>query len=151
MLQYNGSEVFVLAINSLSKLANWVLSCMVVCIFGGPKFLCTILPVKEMGADFLFNETNLKNFKDAVAKVIAIICDGNRVNQSFFKKFDTISPWRTKNNLFLPFYFVYLLKNIRNNRITEATQKLEFYDHDKKVVAKWFDIKKTCENVPADF
>ena len=87
ILQYNGSEVFKLAINSPSKLANGVLSYMVVCIFGGPKFLCKILPVKEMGADFLFNETNtlLKNLKDAVAKVIAIICNGNRVNQSFSK------------------------------------------------------------------
>ena len=70
-----------------------------------------------MGADFLFDETNtlLKNLKDAKAKVIAIISDGNKVNQSFFFKFDTISPWRTKNNLFLLFYFVHLLENIRNN------------------------------------
>ena len=39
-----------------------------------------------MGADFLFDETNtlLKNLKDAKAKVIAIISDGNKVNQSFF-------------------------------------------------------------------
>ena len=65
-----------------------------------------------MGADFLFDKTNsfLKNLKDAGAKVIAIIYDGNRVNQSFFKKFDTISPWRTKNNLFLLFGFAHLLK-----------------------------------------
>ena len=97
-----------------------------------------------MGADFLFDETNvlLKNLKDAGVKVITIICDGNRVNQSFFKKFETINPWRKKNNLLL-FDFVHLLKNIRNtcNWITEATQELEFYDYDKKLVAKWSDIK----------
>ena len=104
-------------------------------MFGGPKCLWKILPIKEMGADFLFDKINtlLKNLKDAGAKVIAIICDGNRVNQSFFKKIDTINPCRTKNNLFLLSDFVHLLKN---NRITEATQDLEFYDHDKKLVAK---------------
>ena len=42
---------------------------------------------------------------------------------------------------FIPF-IRFLLKNIRNNWITEATQELEFYDHDKKLVAKWSDIKK---------
>ena len=77
MLQHHGSEVFGQAINNPSKLANRVLSYMIVCKFGGPKFLCKILAVKEMGADFLFDEANtlLKNLKDAGAKAIAIICD----------------------------------------------------------------------------
>ena len=145
MLQYHGGEVFGQAINNPSKLANQVLSYMVVCMFGGPKFLCKIhvLPVKEMGADFLFNKTNtlLKNFKDAGAKVIAIICDGNRVNQSFLKKFVTISPWRTKTQLIFLFDFVHLLQNTRDNWITEATQELEFYDHDKNLVAKRSTLK----------
>ena len=77
MLQYHGSEIFGQAINNPSKLVNRVLSYMVVCMFGGPKFLCKILAVKEMRADFLFDQTNtfLKNLKDAGAKAIAIICD----------------------------------------------------------------------------
>ena len=76
MLQYHGGEVFGQAINNPSKLTNRFLSYMVVCMFGGPKSLCKILPVEEMGADFLFDKTNtLKNLKDAAAKVIAIICD----------------------------------------------------------------------------
>ena len=33
-------------------------------------------------------------------------------------------------------------KKYKKNWITEATQELEFYDHDKKLVAKWSDIKK---------
>ena len=70
MLQYREGEIFGQAINNASKLANRVLSYMVVCMFGGPNFLCKILPVKEMGTDFLFDETNtlLKNLKDAGAK-----------------------------------------------------------------------------------
>ena len=98
-------------------------------MYGGPKFLCKMLPVKKLNADFLFEQTNilLENLKEAGAKVIAIVCDGNRVNQAFFKKFDTIFPWLTKDNLFLLFDYVHIFENIRNNWITEATQELEFY------------------------
>ena len=145
MLQYHGGEVFGQAINNLSKLINRVLSYMIVCMFGGPKFLCKILPVKKRGADFLFDETStlLKNLKDAGAKIITIICDGNSVNQFFFQKIRYYKSVAYKKQLvFLLLDFVHLLKNMRNNWITEATQELEFYDHDKKLVAKWSNIKK---------
>lgn len=39
--------------------------------------------------------------------------------------FDTEEPWRTRDNMFLLFDFVHLLKNIRNNWITEATPEFE--------------------------
>ena len=144
MLQYHGGEVFGQLLNNSTKLANTVLSYMVVCMYGGPKFLCKMLPVKELNADFLFEQTNilLENLKEAGAKVIAIVCDGNRVNQAFFKKFDTIFPWLTKDNLFLLFDYVHIFKNIRNNWITEATQELEFYLNDQKYTARWSDIRK---------
>ena len=117
MLQYHGGEVFGQALNNSTKLANTVLSYMVVCMYGVPKFLCKILPVKELNADFLFEQTNilLENLKEAGAKVIAVLCDGNRVNQAFFKKFDAIFPWLTKDSLFLLFNYVHIFKNIRNN------------------------------------
>ena len=97
-----------------------------------------MLPVKELNADFLFEQTNilLENLKEAGSKVIAIVCDGNRVNQAFFKKFVTIFPWLTKDNLFLLFDYVHIFKNIRNNWITEATQELEFYLNDQKYTAR---------------
>ena len=144
VLQYHGGEVFGQALNNSTKLANTVLSYMVVCMYGGPKFLCKMLPVKELNADFLFEQTNilLENLKAAGTKVIAIVCDGNRVNQAFFKKFDTIFPWLTKDNLFLLFDYVHIFKNIRNNWITEATQELEFYLNDQKYTASWSNIRK---------
>ena len=128
VLQYLGGEVFGQATNDPSKPANTILSYMVVCMFGGPRFLCKMLPVRRLGADYLFDQTNLllNNLKESGANVIAIICDGNKVNQALFKKFDSIRPWRTKNNLFLLFDYVHLLKNIRNNWITEPTQELQF-------------------------
>ena len=84
----------------------------------------------------------MENLKKAGAKVIAIVCDGNRVNQAFFKKFHTIFPLVTKDNLFLLFDYVHIFKNIRNNWITEATQELEFYLNDQKYTARWSDIRK---------
>ena len=144
LLQYHSGEVFGQATNNPNKLANTVLSYMVICMFGGPRFLCKMLPVRQLEADYLFDQTKLllNNLKESGGNVVAIICDGNRVNQALFKKFDTINPWRTKNNLFLLFDYVHFLKNIRNNWITEATQELEFVLDGKKQIARWSDIKK---------
>ena len=55
--------------------------------------------------------------------------------------FDTIVPWRTKDDIFLLFDFVHLFKGIRNNWITEKMQALEFYIDGERKIAKWFDIK----------
>ena len=79
----------------------------------------------------------------AGANLVGIICDGNRVNQAFFKMFDTSpdSPWKTKDDVFLLFDFVHLLKCIRNNWITEKTQELSFKISDHTYTAKWSDIK----------
>ena len=144
-LQYHGGALFGKAVNKPEKTANTALSFMLLCLSGGPKFLCRMLPVKELDANFLFEQTNLiiDGVKNIGGEIIAIICDGNRVNQAFFKRFDTYSdkPWRTKDNIFLLFDYVHLLKNIRNNWITEKSQELVyFYDGEQKV-ARWDDLK----------
>ena len=79
-------------------------------------------------AMFLFEQTNafLSSIKLAGGNVVATILDGNHVNQAFFKMFDTISPWRKKEGMFLLLDFVHLMKNIRNGWITEETQEIEF-------------------------
>ena len=51
MLQYHGGILFGKAVNKPDKIANKVLSFMVVCIRGGSKFLRKMLPVKEHIAD----------------------------------------------------------------------------------------------------
>ena len=72
------------------------------------------------------------------------MCDGNRVNQSSFTMFDTYieKPRYTKDDMFLLIYYVHLLKNVRNNWITEKTQELIFELNCKQMTAKWLDIKK---------
>ena len=77
--------------------------------------------------------------KNNVGNVVAIVCDGNRVNQKFYNFFEKKEAWCTKDNIFLLFDYVHLLKSIRNNWITEKTQELEFYIGEKKI-ARWVDI-----------
>ena len=110
MLQYHGGILFGKAVNKPDKLANTVLSFMVVCLQGGPKFLCKMLPVKELDSDFLFEQASLilSTLKTSGGNVIATICDGNRVNQSFKKKIDVDAPWRTRDGMFLLFNFVFI-------------------------------------------
>ena len=85
----------------------------------------------------------LSLLQNAGGIVVAIICDGNRINQSFFKLFNVKpnSPWRTKDDIFLLFDYVHLLKSIRNNWITEKTQELLYTKSGKQGIAKWSDLK----------
>ena len=59
MLQYHGGILFGKTVNYPSKLANTVLNFMVITLFGGPKFLCKMLPVCNLSANFVFEQTNL--------------------------------------------------------------------------------------------
>ena len=99
---------------------------MLICLSGGPKFLCRMFPVKELDAIFLIEQTDaiVKGAKQVGGELVAIMCDGNRVNQSFFRKFDThiVKPWCTKVATFLLFDYVHLLRNIRNKWNTEKAQ-----------------------------
>ena len=68
-----------------------MLSFMIMALFGGPKFLCKILPVRELYSKFTFEQINLlfNVIKNAGGNNVAIICVGNRVNQGFCKMFNT--------------------------------------------------------------
>ena len=68
----------------------------------------------------------------------AVIYDDNRSNQ-FFKLFDTEpqQPWLTKGGIYLLYDFVHLLKNIRNNWLTEKMGELAFYERGMKKMARW--------------
>ena len=115
---------------------------MIVSLFGGPKFLYKMLPVYKLDSDFLFDQCNtiLNGIKFVDGKCVAIICDNNRVNQSFFKKFELQKPYLTTDNLFILFDYVHIMKSIRNNWITEKVQELEYMDGDQVKVAKWCHI-----------
>ena len=46
-------------------------------------------------------------------------------------------PWLTKGGIYLLYDFVHLLKNIRNNWLTEKMGELAFYERGMKKVARW--------------
>ena len=48
ILQYHGDIVFGKAVNKPNKLGNTALSFMLICLSDGPKFLCRMLPVKQL-------------------------------------------------------------------------------------------------------
>ena len=145
-LSYHGGKVFGKAQNRPDELAKTVLAVMVKCLFGGPEFIVKIMPVHRLTAEFQYDQVKLilNEIYQAGAVVVAIVCDGNQVNKNFFKKFETVlgEPWLTNNNIFLLFYFVHLLKCIRNNWITEKCGEIIFKDGDEKQqIARWSDLK----------
>ena len=46
-------------------------------------------------------------------------------------------PWLTKGGIYLLYDFVHLLKNMRNNWLTEKIGELAFYERGMKKVARW--------------
>ena len=84
-------NLFWKAANNPDQLSNTVLSFLLVCLSDGRKFLCRIIPVKQIDAKFLREQTQviIEGVKSCNDELLSMICDGNRVTQSFFKKFDT--------------------------------------------------------------
>ena len=91
---------------------------------------------------------------DAAGVVVkAIVCDRNRINQSFFRMCKTVpdKPWLAVDGKYLLFDFVHLLENIRNLWLTEKTGEIKFFDCGIARIAKWAVLKKLfdleCKNV----
>ena len=77
-LQFHGGNLFGHAVNKPSLLANTVLIFMTACLFGGPKFVCKMIPIRQLDARFLFQKAQnfVSTFQNA-GVVAIIICDGN--------------------------------------------------------------------------
>ena len=58
-MQYHGGIVFGKAVHQPNKLANTAPSFMLIGLSGEPKFLCRMLPVKELSAIFLSEQTDI--------------------------------------------------------------------------------------------
>ena len=81
------------AVNHPEKMAATILSFMIKCLFGGPEFICRAQPVANLSAEFQFAQCQpivdtINNIDDGMA--LAIITDGNRINQRFFATFKTV-------------------------------------------------------------
>ena len=143
----HGGKVFGKAQNNPKELATTVLAIIVKCLFGGPEFILKMIPVYRLTASFQYDQVMLiiDQLEQCGAKIVALICDGNQVNKSFFKRFETVAgkPWLTKKkNMFLLLHYVHLLKCIRNNWLTEKCGTIAFKDENgDQQMAPWSDLK----------
>ena len=120
--------------------ATDMLAIMVNPSFGKPKFIARLLPVKNMTAEFLYAEIQkvLEMIHEVSGHVFSLMSDDLSVNQKVYKmyheKFQSVNVAAVnhpfKNETFDSLYTihdpVHLLKNIRNNWITEKSQRLDF-------------------------
>ena len=145
-LLYHGGTVFGKSSDNPNALAKTVLGIMLSCMFGGPLFISRMIPISKLSSTFLFDQIkiSLESIELSGGHVKAIICDNNRNNQAFFKLFNIVPgrPWLTQDGLFLLYDFVHLLKNIRNNWLTEKMGELVYVDDDGVAkTAKWYYLK----------
>ena len=145
-LTYHGGTLFGKSVDNPAMLANTVLAFMVKCCFGGPEFFMKLLPVSNLNADFLVDQTKTileKINEQANGEILAIIADGNRVNQKFFRSLDSVEgkQWRKDEHTFLLHEYVQILKCICNNWLTEKSGELSFEFNGVVQVAKWSDLK----------
>ena len=149
MLLYHGGTVFGKAQNHPSKLAETVLGIMIICLHGGPSFTSKIVPVSNLDTNYLHDQvvSSQANIEQAGGIVKAIVCDGNRTNQAYFRKYVTLpdQPWLTEDGTYLLYDFVHLLKNIRNLWLTEKTGELTYVFEGVVLTAKWQVIRDIHE------
>ena len=133
--------------NLLITLINWQKLCLRTWLsdYGGPELLAKILPV--CGLDVEFQLLQCQPIIDTIKKqptgeILAIITDGNRVNQSFFKKMNAVEgkPWLRTDNTILLFDYVHVFKCIRNNWITEKCGDLKYEINGDVQIARWSDL-----------
>ena len=96
-----------------------MLTVMIKCFYGGPKFIYKIYHISNLTAKFLYDkgqsEVNAIESKQE-NKVIAVIVDEHRTNQKCFSTWAMDSPsrsksWLSKNSdIFLLFDYVHVVK-----------------------------------------
>ena len=156
-IRYRGGLVIGFAENQETPTAaRTVLALMINFLGGTPAFVARISPVLDLKHEYL--ENLLMNLVTTIHKaggfVFGVVTDNLSVNQKVFKTLREKYKPRTicsidhpiENKHFSDMHLFYdtthLMKNIRNNWITEKTKTLEFLDPytNEKIIAKWADI-----------
>ena len=150
-LLYHGDTLLGKSVNHPDKLAKTMLAYMGKCLYGGPELLAKILPV--CGLDVEFQLLQCQPIIDTIKKqptgeMLVIIADGNRVNQSLFKKKNTVEgkPWLRTDNTIL-FDYVHVFKYIRNNWITEKCGEPKYEINGDVQIASDLNILYSLEKL----
>ena len=59
MLSYHSGQSFGNSVSDNTQLAKTILIFMIVCLYGGPKFLVKMLPISKLDTDFLNNQSKM--------------------------------------------------------------------------------------------
>ena len=143
---FSGGILNGMAKNDPDSKATSMLCVMLKCLHGGPSVMVSVTPVHKLTSKYQFDV--VKEAAVLVEKsggiVIGSITDNHKINQQFYKLFNrtcdfqAIHPLDDTRFWYLLFDSVHLLKCIRNNWITEKSQKLSL---DKESVASFSDVK----------
>lgn len=132
--------------NDPDSKATSMLCVMMKCLHAGPSIMVSVTPVNKLTAEYQYEVV-----KEAAAlveqsgwTVLGSITDNHKINQKYCTLFNrvcdsqAIHPLDDTRIWYLLFDTVHLLKCIRNNWITEKTQKISL---DKKSIASFSDVK----------
>ena len=143
-----GGHVIGYAINSPDAVATSAFCIEIVCHHGGPRFVIGIHPVSRINAkevrDILI-ETIVELRKMDILP-ISFICDNCPLNQGVYRLLG--GPGKVALcgiNMYLIYDYVHILKNLRNNWITERTWELSFEEDGIEYLACWRDIQALYE------
>ena len=132
------------------KVARTVLTMMVKPLFTSECFVVRLIPVYSLTGEFLFDQLCrlIRIVHECGSKVLSLICDNAAVNRNCYKRFqlDSEKPWLGLHphdpnlSLYLLYDSVHLLKNVRNNWISEKTKRIELELSDHRIVGRWSDV-----------
>ena len=157
-LTCHGGKLFGPAIDLPEKLAKTMLTVMIKYLYGGSEFIYKVYPISNLTAKFLYDEGQSivkaieSEQENKVIAVIAItVIAGHHTHQKSFSTWsiDSLSrskPWLSKNSdIFLLFDYVHVVKCLRNNWLTEKTERLQYTFNRVTQVAKWSDLVELKE------
>ena len=80
MVSYHGGQLFCNSVSDNTQLVKTVLDFMIVCLYGGPKFLVEVLPTSKLDTDFLYDRSKMliDQIKDSGGNLLPIICDNKK-------------------------------------------------------------------------
>lgn len=154
-LRFTGSHILGLSDNRPEDQATSALVIEIVCLHGGPKLVLRIHPVYKLNSQELTEQV-----LEAMAAVLkcgglplSLVCDNCPLNQAVYKKLQGPGKTRIPSlgiDIYCTYDYVHVFKNIRNNWITEKTQRLKFTLNGTEYVAAWDDVKalykEDCSN-----
>ena len=119
------------------ELATSALVIEIVCHHGGPEYILGVHPVSTLKAVDILQMLSeaVRVIKDNDGFPVSFICDNCPTNQGVYSQLGGL--W-----VFLTYGLVHIFKNLRNNWITEATQRLSLMKNGIEYIACWNDIKK---------